>query len=591
MRHTEKILHLTLVGSGGDGVMSTASMLLRTAARMGLYGMMTQSYGPQIRGGESAAHVTIGVEPVAITGVVKDLIVCFRFEYLSRFAQEITAAPHVALFHSAEETDIPVLLQTKEGMRVPIPFQQILEEAGLPEIAKNVVVFGMVLRALGWDLGDGNACVSEVFSHKSSAVISSNLRALEVGYQHLETLTLPFRGPRHGAAKQTTVISGNEACAEAAVDAGCRFYAGYPITPSSEILEKVYELFPAVGGRLVQAEDEIAAIGMIIGASWGGVKSMTATSGPGLSLMTEMLGLASMAEIPVVIVDCQRAGPATGLPSRMEQSDLWHAIYGGHGDFPRVVLAPTNIRDCYLTMFRAFHLAETYQLPVLVLSDANIAQRSEIIEKIDTRGFPRGERAIAALETPGDIDALREGIYRRFDLAAAVDDRWPGVNPVAIPGMPGGMHSIAGIEHTERGTPSADGANHERMNQKRFRKLMAIERETAEWCVTSGRAKAPIGLIAWGSCAGVVQEYALTRDDIALFVPHMLHPFPARALQTFLEGRRTVGVIEMNFQGQLYHHLRGIGVLDGTAHNLRRSGGLPFQLDEIGILLREGGLI
>src|SRR3989338_5404811 len=329
--------------------------------------MMTQSYGPQIRGGEAAAHVSLSAEKVANVGISKDLIVCFRFSDIVRFAKEIKAAPHAAVFHGIETTEMPECLKAPQGVTVSIAFQELLEKEGLPEVAKNVVLFGMLLKMLQWDVAIGETCVREVFGHKSKAVIDGNLKALQIGFNHPEVRQMPFAVPKSKFIKPRWVVSGNVACARAAVEAGCRFYAGYPITPSSEILEEAYELLPKVGGRLIQAEDEIAAAGMLVGASYGGVPSMTATSGPGLSLMTEMLGLSSMAEIPLVIVDCQRGGPATGMPSRTEQSDLWHVVYGGHGDFPRVVLAPTDVSDCYPTMFRAFYCAENYQLPVLVI--------------------------------------------------------------------------------------------------------------------------------------------------------------------------------------------------------------------------------
>ncbi|MBI4238399.1 MAG: 2-oxoacid:acceptor oxidoreductase subunit alpha [Deltaproteobacteria bacterium] len=570
--NTEHEIHLALIGSGGDGVMATAAMLIRTAARIGLYGMMTQSYGPQIRGGESAAHVTIGREPIGVVGRTKDLVVCFRFADVARFVRELDVTTHSAILHGQETQPMPELLQAAGGPKVAIDFGALLERAGLPELTKNVLLYGVLLRTLGWDLAIGQACVEEVFGHKSSGVISTNLRALELGYRELEAITLPWRAPRpaeHTAPR--SVLSGNEACARAAVAAGCRFYAGYPITPSSEVLEEMTDLLPTVGGRLVQAEDEMAALGMVIGASYGGVPAMTATSGPGLSLMSELLGLSSMAEIPLVIVNCQRAGPSTGIPSQTEQSDLWHAVYGGHGDFPRVVLAPTDVTHCYPTMFRAFYCAETYQLPVLVLSDASIAQRSEIIDPVSTDALPRGTRRTAQ-PAPGE-SFLR---FNLQDLECA-----DGVSACAIPGTPGGMHSIAGIEHTERGTPSSDGALHQTMSRKRFAKLAAVAKVSAAWCSSYGRTTAPRAVIAWGSSAGVVRQYVATHPDTALFVPEILHPFPIDALRAFLHGRQQVSVVEMNYQGQLHHHLRALGAIDTSARRLGRAGGLPFQLREV----------
>ncbi len=583
-----KRLNISLIGSGGDGVMATASMILRTAAQMGLYGMMTQSYGPQIRGGESAAHLTIGTDPVRSVGLRKDVIVVFRFSDAIRFTKEIAPADKVILIHGQDGGEAPDFLKDHTGVDVPLPFAEMLEKEGLPEICKNVLVFGLILRALNWDMKHGEQCIREVFSHKSEEIKSTNIRALMVGYKMPLAASVHIQFPEMEIRGERNVLSGNEACADAAIRAGCRFYAGYPITPSSEILETMYERLPEVGGQFIQAEDEIASLGMVIGASYGGARAMTATSGPGLSLMTEMLGLSGIAEIPVVIVDCQRGGPSTGLPSRVEQSDLWHAMYGGHGDFPRVVLAATDVADCYRTLFHAFYCSETFQVPVIVLTDASIGQRSEIIDPVDTSMFPRGSRMLAALPQPPaePQSGGRATTFKRYDLGNDHGCKWSGVTPMSIPGMAGGMHSIAGIEHGEKGMPSGDGEMHEAMNQKRFRKIRTIAFETADWFTVHGPIDAPNIIIAWGSTVAASHDYISVRNDTCLFVPHILHPFPVAGLQRILKGRRSACVLEMNYQGQLHQHLRGIGAISEWVKSLRRSGGLPFQAEEVAEMMK-----
>lgn len=583
---SDKRLNISLIGSGGDGVMSTASMILRTAAQMGLYGMMAQSYGPQIRGGESAAHLSIGMDPVRSVGLMKDIVVVFRFADALRFAKEVRPGEKLILIHGQDGGEIPSFLKGSGNVDVSVPFSELLEKEQLPEIAKNVLAFGIILKALNWDIAHGEQCIREVFSHKSEEIQNTNIRALAVGYNLPIPASVDIEFPKIEFQGERQVLSGNEACADAAIRAGCRFYAGYPITPSSEILETMSEKLPDAGGKILQAEDEIAAIGMVIGASYGGVRAMTATSGPGLSLMTEMLGLSSIAEIPLVIVDCQRGGPSTGLPSRVEQSDLWHAVYGGHGDFPRIVLAATDVTDCYQTMFRAFYCAETFQMPVIVLTDASIGQCSEVIDPVDTSMFPRGSRMVADEKTGPVPSGSRETTFKRFDLGNSSGCKWSGVTPMAIPGTAGCMHSIAGIEHTEKGTPSADTDMHEIMNQKRFRKLRTAAFETADWFSIHGPMDAPNALIAWGSTASAVHDYISTRNDTCLFVPHILNPFPMAGLQRFLKGRRTVAVVEMNFQGQLHQHLKGIGAINDWAKSLRRSGGQPFQAEEVAEMMQ-----
>lgn len=574
-----KTLNLILIGSGGDGVMVTADMILKTAARRGLYGLKMQSYGPQIRGGEAAAHVSLSTEPISVIELGKEMIVCFRFADVGRFAKEFRPAVSALLFHGAEGEEMPEIFQKNPVTPVSISFAQVLEQNQLPEISKNVFLFGVLLKTLGWELEEGKECVQEIFSSKSKEVLEGNRKALEKGYAFAAPRTLPVVFPDLPQKRERWVLSGNEACARAAVEAGCRFYSGYPITPSSEILEEMHRLLSLVDGKLIQAEDEISALGMVIGASYGGVPAMTATSGPGLSLMTEMIGLASMAEIPAVIVDCQRGGPSTGIPSRTEQSDLWHALYGGHGDFPRVVLAATDVAHCFPTMFRAFWCAERYQLPVIVLSDAQIAQSAGIIDPVATQDFPKGGRKIAKPS---------EETYRRFDFHAA-GNGGDGVTPMAIPGTPRGMHSIAGIEHTEEGFPSADTLLHEAMNRKRFLKIQDLAEASAGWHSTFGSPSAETGIVAWGSSAGVAKALARRQKGFAVFVPEILHPFPLEGLKQFLRLKKSVFVLEMNYQGHLFHALRAWGAIDGKTRSIRRSGGIPFQIEELKQRFKQGG--
>jgi 2-oxoglutarate ferredoxin oxidoreductase subunit alpha len=321
---------------------------------------------------------------------------------------------------------------------------------------------------------------------------------------------------------------------------------------------------------VVQAEDEIAALGMVVGASFGGVPAMTATSGPGLSLMTEMLGLSSMAELPAVIVDCQRAGPATGMPSRTEQSDLDHAIYGGHGDFPRVVLGVYDVVHAREAMAKAFRISETWQIPVLVLSDAYIAQRRQIRDATPTPAPPPGR----AVWKPGDGPA-------RFQL-----DLEHGVTPFRVPGTPGGTYLAAGIEHTEEGYPTADTQLHQHMNAKRFRKLTAVAAETGDWCRELGRPGAPRGIIAWGSHYGLLREWVRDHPEYTVFLPEILHPFPVAALRRWLDARQDAVVLELNFQGQFHRYLGTL--LDmGGVRSLRRSGGAPLGRRELERMLQE----
>jgi 2-oxoglutarate ferredoxin oxidoreductase subunit alpha len=292
-------------------------------------------------------------------------------------------------------------------------------------------------------------------------------------------------------------MTGNQATALGALAAGCRFYAGYPITPATSIMEFLSQQMPQVGGTLIQAEDEIAAITMAIGASYGGVKAMTATSGPGLALMIEAIGHASMTEVPVVLVDVQRAGPSTGMPTKTAQGDLFMALYAANDEAPRFVIAPDSVEDCFYQMVNAFNLAEKYQMPVMVLTDQAMSERVETIRPIDLSRIQVVDRLKPDLDGDG-----RENGYQRYALTE------DGVSPMAIPGMRGGHYVAEGLEHNERGAPNYTPEMHRAMTEKRHRKVESARRELRHWSVVDewGDPGAEIGIIGWGSTKGTVRE-------------------------------------------------------------------------------------
>ncbi|MER3486786.1 MAG: 2-oxoacid:acceptor oxidoreductase subunit alpha, partial [Chloroflexota bacterium] len=279
----------------------------------------------------------------------------------------------------------------------------------------------------------------------------------------------------------------------------CRFFAGYPITPASDIMEFLAEALPRVGGAVIQAEDEISAITMCIGASYAGKKAMTSTSGPGFSLMVEALGLATMAEIPVVVVDAQRAGPSTGMPTRHEQGDLYLAAFGGHGEVPRIVLAPTTVADCFYQIINAFNLAEKYQTPVIVLSDTVLAVRTESIEKPDLNKVRIEHRLLYQPNGRTNGAAAEGDRYLRYALTES------GISPMSLPGMEGGQYVAMGLEHNEIGRPRYDVRTHASMTEKRFRKIIAARQDAPE-PERYGDPGAEIGILTWGSTAGAVIE-------------------------------------------------------------------------------------
>jgi 2-oxoglutarate ferredoxin oxidoreductase subunit alpha len=502
---------------------------------------------------------------VQFEGDEADLLLCFRIGDLRRFQGAIRLhGASTVVADAADATELPAWLGAIERPVVRYPFATFedgVEVAGAP---KNMKALALITRMLGWDPEFARATLRKRFGHKPAA-LAANIVTFNAA---LEAEGLPVLTHLRASGGALHVETGNEAIARGAIAAGLGFFAGYPITPSSEVMETLIEELPPLGGRVVQAEDEIAALGMVLGASFGGVPAMTATSGPGLSLMTEMLGLSSMAELPAVIVDCQRAGPATGMPSRTEQSDLFQAVFGGHGDFPRAVLGVFDVVHAREAMGKAIHLSETYQLPVLVLSDAYIAQRRQI------RDLPIGHapQSLRRKWTPADGMA-------RFNLDGA-----HGVNAFRVPGTPGGTYPAAGIEHSPEGQPTSDTRMHHDMNTKRFRKLDAIAAETAGWFRTLGRDGAPHGVVAWGSQYGVLREWVEAHPEWRVFLPEILHPFPLEAFRAWSVGLASGAVVELSFQGQLHRYLSGLTDLS-RFRSLGRSGGVPLSSPELAHML------
>jgi 2-oxoglutarate ferredoxin oxidoreductase subunit alpha len=550
---------LTLAGSGGDGVALLGDLILRMAAVQGLYGMMMQSYGPQIRGGESAVVVRVTREEVQFEGDDTDLLLSFRVTDLQRFRGAVRLhAGSTIMLDAADETPLPDWLGQTERPPVRYPFATIKDGRVMPGEPKNMLALGLIARALGWSRELGEETLTQRFGGRPD-LMTRNIEAFGRGYAAESGFSLP---QLQGHGVPLVVETGNEAVARGAMDAGLRFFSGYPITPSSEVMETLIDELPARGGRVVQAEDEIAALGMVVGSSFGNVPAMTATSGPGLSLMTEMLGLSSMVELPVVVVDCQRVGPATGMPSRMEQADLFHSIYGGHGDSPRVVLGAFDVVHAREIMHRAFHLAEKYLLPVIVLSDAYIAQRRQIRDPvIETREAPH--RRVWKPEDGPVAFSLEQTVplYR-------------------VPGTPQGSVLLAGLERTEDGWPTADGSVHQTMNERRFKKLDLVKEEAGDWCRVLGREDAPRGIVAWGSTYGVLREWIRDHPDTRAFLPEILHPFPLEAFIRWRRGLEWTAVLEMSYLGQLHRHLSGLTDMTGV-HSIARSGGLPITMHEI----------
>jgi 2-oxoglutarate ferredoxin oxidoreductase subunit alpha len=430
---------------------------------------------------------------------------------------------------------------------------------------KNVVALGVVAAMFGIGLTRLEDIV-RVKLGKKAEYLESNLSALRAGISYAQGLERQDKLWIESTGEhERYVMTGNQAIVAGALHAGVGYFGGYPITPASDIMEGIAATLPDLGGGYLQAEDEIASIMSCIGASYAGKKSMTATAGPGLALMGEAIGFASMAEIPVVIVDAQRGGPSTGLPTKTEQSDLNIAVYGGHGDSPRVVLAPASVAECFHLTVWGFNLAEEYQTPVLILTDYSLSFRTETIEPFDMSKYPVVNRT----QPEG---ALQPKEYQRYHVNGSY------VSPMVTPGTPNGNYTATGLEHDEFGSPAYTPEAHMQMTEKRWRKFDALK-SSREYVRRFGDPKAKIGIICWGTtagaCRGAVRLASQEEIPLALLQVQMISPLPVDAIQEFIDSVEIVLVPEMNYQGQFAKLIQAeLGV---RVQSFAQYKGLPFS--------------
>jgi 2-oxoglutarate ferredoxin oxidoreductase subunit alpha len=579
--HHRDDLILGMAGSGGDGIVSTGESLIAAAAREGYHAVMTKSFGPQIRGGESSCRVRLSTREVLTPGGVLDVAVALDWDDFLRFGAELPVGADTVVIYDAQcglEPERIPLGGILPGEVQAVPVTALAKEAAGSDKAKNSVVLGLLSGWFGIAPEGLRAGIRKKLGKKGAELVDANLKAFDSGVAFAEAHPLGVPRPLAAPARPTPklLMDGNEMCAASALFAGCQFFGGYPITPSTEIMQYLSREIWRYGGTVLQAEDEIAGLGAVVGASFAGRKAMTATSGPGMSLKTELLGLATIAELPLVCVNVQRGGPSTGIPTKSEQSDLFQAVFSAHGDAVRPVLAPTSVADTFAVTVEAFNIAETFQTPVIVLSDQEIAQRKETVDPIDTRRYVVEERRPP---TAAQLEA-----YHRFQLT---DD---GVSPISHPGMKGGNYLASGIEHNETGAPTASGEIHARMNAKRIHKLDPLGARRDLFRV-EGPVDAPLALVSWGSVAGVAREAC--RDArrqglrVKLLVPLLLYPVAEAVYRDFFESVQGGLLVEQSHQGQLYRLLRMYLDLPPAFTSFSRSGSNPIAPREVVARLME----
>lgn len=574
-------IQIAIVGSAGDGTIAAGDILRRAMAELGYRVISFDLYPAEIRGfGKCIAKLRVTVEQAYSLKPQSDVLVSLDDSH---------AIPHVGearewgsvIYENGSVSPLP------EGAHIsahidpgqipyPVPIRELSEKSTSSARSRNIVIIGYIAGLFRLPIEPFLRAVSGKFKGKSD-VAGKSEAALRAGFQEGRAA---FRlddiqfgpPPSQEAGRMVEMISGNAAVVRGALDAGIDTFFGYPITPATSIMERLASEMPKQGARLLQTEDEIAAISATIGAGYAGARAATATSGPGLSLMAEMLGLGVIAEIPSVVFVSQRGGPSTGMPTKTEQSDLNMAVFGGHGDAPRIVIAPTNVEGCYRCAGKAFEMAEAYQTPVIVLLDMYLSNRYETVPFPDQPPFSPDMNLYA------DTRSGKPG-YQRYALTP------DHISPRSLPGQPGGLHVATGLEHNELGRPSDQAEMHTAMSRKRHEKLKAALKhpDFTHYKRFGDQGQVDVGLITWGSTFGECLEamYQARAEGIrcAAMKVCMLWPFPTEGVAAFLQDCREVLVPELNYQGQFAGLLQAH--IPRAVTRLTRVPGAPIKVGDI----------
>jgi 2-oxoglutarate/2-oxoacid ferredoxin oxidoreductase subunit alpha len=538
----KKDLIIRIGGEGGEGVVSAGDFISAACARAGLEVYTFKTFPAEVRGGYCMYQVRTSPERVYNQGDTFDVFCAFNGEAYELNKHLLT--PGTTFVYDGPGGDFePELPEGVTAYAIPMT---VTAKALKSKRSKNMVALGALSALFNINEGTLKEVLTDKFAKKGEEILSLNLTAFDKGKELAQGIekTDSFKvADTDGVAKDVIIIAGNEACGMGAILGGLEFFSAYPITPATEIAKFVATHLPKKAGTLIQAEDEIASIAQVLGASYAGKKSMTATSGPGLALMSEMLGMSTMSETPCMLVDVQRGGPSTGMPTKHEQSDLFIAIHGGHGDAPRIVMSVEDVSDCISMTVDALNLAEQYQCPVILLSDGSLAFSTQTIPAPKAGSFKIVDRK----KWDG------KGEYKRYELTG------DNISPMADPGTPGAQHIATGLEHNEKGSPSWDPDNRDLQMDKRFNKLDTVVANCADTEV-HGDGDADLGVIAWGSTIGVVREAVQRMRDEGLkvkgFYPKLMWPMPVDQYEAFAKTCKKILVPEVNYQGQLAHFIR-----------------------------------
>ena len=563
---------LMIGGQGGDGTLTVVNLLGRVFRDIGLNIYDARNVLSRIRGGHADGVIRASTRDIFSIGDNIDVLVAFDEEAVQAGLAELSKDA-IVVFDSSKG-ELPESYKER-GLRVySAPLGNMAASALRRNIFKNTIAFAILGRLLSIPDETMMSVLKARYERRGKEALESNLKALQIGldYATKNITASPYKLVR-GTSSGRILATGNEAAAYGFLVGGGRFFVGYPITPATDIMEWLAPRLPKFGGVVRQAEDELAVINMGIGAAYAGARVMVATSGPGQSLMTEGVGHAGEAEVPIVVVECQRVGPSTGEPTKNEQSDLNHVVYGSHGEFPRLVLAPGNPSESFDLTVKALNLAEKYQLPVFLLLDQALCQNSASVEPFDIANVTVERGKLATEDQLSKLD-----VYKRYQLT---DD---GVSLRSVPSQNGGLSQVTGNEHNEFGLVSIDKTNRLRMMHKRMNKLQHAKKDLPRG-INFGSKNAKIGIIGFGSTYGPIvesmQQLAEKSVNVRFHQVRTIYPLLEDELHEFIEPLEKVFVIENNYQGQLASLIRSSVKHGEKIQSLTKFDGTSFKPKEI----------
>ncbi|GAB3027708.1 2-oxoacid:acceptor oxidoreductase subunit alpha [Natronobiforma cellulositropha] len=571
-------LNWAVGGEAGDGIDSTGKIFAQALSRAGRHVFTSKDFASRIRGGYTAYKIRTAVDEVQSVVDRLDILVALTQRTIDENLDELHDGS--AIIYDGErswEANIP-----EEMTAVDVPLRSLAEEAG-GAIMRNVVALGAACALTGFDVEYLDESLEKRFGGKGSKIVENNKTAARMGRDYVEEhydLDLGYELETTDA--DYVLLNGDEAIGMGALAAGCRFYAGYPITPATAVMEYLTGRIEEYGGHVVQCEDELSAINMALGGARAGARSMTATSGPGIDLMAETFGLIATSETPLVICDVMRSGPSTGMPTKQEQGDLNMTLYGGHGEIPRFVVAPTTISECFWKTVEAFNLAEKYQTPVYLVSDLALAVTEQTFppEAFDMDAVEIDRGKIVDDDTVGEwLDD--EG---RFRAHANTDD---GISPRALPGTVDGAHMSTGLEHDELGRRTEREDERVEQVDKRYRKVETAKREEDFSWREFGDPDAETLVISWGSNEGAIVEAMalLEEDDIDVRFLSVPYIFPRPDLTEAVKAAEDVIVVECNATGQFADVIEHDTLT--RVKRINKYTGVRFLADELAAEIRE----